>query len=85
MPKRKKLQTAKRDWRWYMHTSLNVFVAISMVLGTVVLFTGGSFSSAAPTAVIPQDIPTLAPTVGAPTSAAPIATPTPVPSPTAQP
>jgi hypothetical protein len=72
-----------------MHTGLNVFVALSMVLGTVVLFTGGSFGQggAAPTFEAPQDIPTLAPTVGVPTNATPVpaGTPTPVPTPTANP
>jgi hypothetical protein len=74
MPRRKKPQAAKRDWRWYLHTGLNVFVVLSMVLGTVVLFTGGSFvpRTAAPTAAL-IEVPTLAPTVGAPL-------PTPVPT-----
>ncbi len=89
MPRRRKPQATKRDWRWYMHTGLNVFVALSMVLGTVVLFTGGNFGqgSAAPTFEAPQDIPTLAPTSGAPTSVTPplATTPTPGPSPTANP
>lgn len=88
MPRRKKPQATKKDWRWYMHTGLNIFVALSMVLGTVVLFTGGGGaftpSAAVPTLEIPQDIPTLAPTVGAATSAtpAPPGSPTPGPSPT---
>jgi hypothetical protein len=88
MPRRKKPQATKRDWRWFMNTGLNVFVALSMVLGTVVLFTGGNFGqrAAPPTIEIPQDIPTLAPTTGAPNATVPLpGTPTPGSTPTAVP
>ena len=83
MPRRKKVTPTKRDWRWYAHTGLNVFVALSMVLGTVVLFTGNTFqrqnSIVFPTELPVSDIPTLAPTVGAPLgtpAATPAVTPT---------
>ncbi len=86
MPRRRKPQATKKDWRWWMHTSLNVLVALSMVAGTIVIFTGGNFGAPppAPTFENSQGIPTLAPTVGAPTSATPPLqeTPTPGPSPT---
>src|SRR5512140_1257024 len=71
MPRRAKLKSQKRDWRWYASFGLNAMVALSMVLGTVFLFTGGSINRAAP--VVP---PTA--TVGAPApSVEPTATPKP--------
>lgn len=92
MPRRKKPQN-KKTWHWYAGTVLNIFVALSMVLGTVVLFTGGANVFSQPRGVVlptdvpgsdslPLGIPTLAPTVGAPISS-PVITPatTPTPSP----
>ncbi len=91
MPRRRKPQATKRDWRWYASTGLNVFVALSMVLGTVLLFTGNSFQQRAtlPTVELPVDIPTLAPTVGAPLTTvvppSPLPAQTPAISPTVKP
>ena len=54
MPRRAKPQTQKKNWRWYASMGLNGLVALSMILGTVFLFTG------APTA---QPASITAPTV----------------------
>jgi hypothetical protein len=89
MPRRKKPLDNKKGWHWYANMGLNIFVALSMVLGTLVLFTGNSLTQPRGI-VLPTDIPgsdlpglppTLAPTVGAPIStivpaATPAATPT---------
>ena len=42
MPRRAKPQTQKKNWRWYASMGLNGLVALSMVLGTVFLFTGAA-------------------------------------------
>ncbi len=76
MPRRVDPRKKKRDWRWYASFGLNALVALSMVLGTVFLFTGAPAPRAAPPPTI--ELPTLAPTV--PTNVAPTpapATPTP--------
>ena len=92
MPRRRKVQPTKKGWRWYANMGLNVIVALSMILGTVLLFTGGGFAqqrATLPTDFPAVDIPTLAPTVGAPlTTAVPTLPPpaqTPAPSPTTKP
>lgn len=80
MSRRSKPKTHKRDWRWYASFALNGAVALSMVLGTVFLFTGG--------AIVPRAAP---PTLLAPTapaeSSAPVAPPalTPTQQPTSPP
>ncbi len=74
MPKRSKPKSQRRDWRWYASFALNAAVALSMVLGTVFLFTGGSIAQQAP--VVPPTV-----TVGAP---APTIAPTPTPKPAGQ-
>ena len=64
----------KRDWRWYASIGLNGIVALSMILGTVFLFTG------APTRSIPTiEVPTAAPATAVPTLAPTPAPPTPTP------
>jgi hypothetical protein len=72
MPRRKKPQAAKKSWHWYANMGLNVVVALSMILGTVFLFTGNTFSQqrgiVLPTDLPGGDIPTLAPTIGVPIS-----------------
>lgn len=89
MPRRKKPQANKRGWRWYANTGLNVIVALSMILGTVLLFTGGSITQRSsvtfPTDFPAVDIPTLAPTVGAPLTTAVPPSPPPVQTPAATP
>ncbi len=62
MPRRAKTKTLSRDWRWYASMLLNGLIAVSMVLGTVFLFTGAPTPQAAAPTI---DIPTLAPTVSA--------------------
>ena len=79
-PNKKK---TKRDWRWYANIGLNGIVALSMVLGTVFLFTGVR----TPTAAIPTlQVPTAAPDTVVPTTApstpAPATTPQPTVTPT---
>ena len=58
---------------------LNVVVALSMVLGTVFLFTGNAFTQqrgiVLPTDLPGGEIPTLAPTVGVPVTSVPVNTP----------
>ena len=83
MPRRARPKKQKRDWRWYASTALNGIVALSMVLGTVFLFTGAP----TPQAVAPTiEIPTLAPTVAvtqtviAPTPPGPTSAITPTPT-----
>jgi hypothetical protein len=76
MPKRSDPRKQKRDWRWYASFGLNAMVALSMVLGTVFLFTGAPQPSAPalPTISVPTAGPTVAPTL-APTPAPPTPTP----------
>jgi len=93
MPRRRKVQATKRDWRWYANLGLNGLIVVSMGVGTILLFTGNPLqqrnSVAFPTDFPAVDIPTLAPTVGAPlTTAAPPSPPpvqTPVVTPTTKP
>lgn len=73
MPRRIKSQKKKRDWRWYASFALNGAVALSMVLGTVLVFSGAS---------IGQPAPIVAPTE---TIGAPIPAPTLTPQPTSPP
>ncbi len=73
MPKRSKPQRERRDWRWYASFALNAAVALSMVLGTVFLFTGG-----------PRPAPTV-PTIVPPTESASGTSPTPASAPTVAP
>ncbi len=79
-------QGQKRDWRWYANIGLNGIVALSMVLGTVLLFTGPAITQqAAPAATaIPQSAnPVVNPTT--PTPVAPTPTPAaPTPTPKAE-
>ena len=83
MPRRSKAKAQKRDWRWYASFALNGAVALSMVLGTVFLFTGGSLGSSAPI-VPPTETFGPAPAV-VPTATPPPAAPSvPAPSPTPQ-
>lgn len=70
MPKRFDPKKKRRDWRWYANIGLNSLVALSMVLGTVIVFTGVGTPSAPPPPTI--EVPTAAP-------------PTPVPQPTPTP
>jgi hypothetical protein len=71
---RKSSKSQKRDWRWYASFSLNALVALSMVLGSVLLFTGAP-QVVAPT---PTAAPTIAPTLP-PAPAPTVAPPTPTP------
>lgn len=79
MPRRSKVKTQKRDWRWYASFALNGAVALSMVLGTVFLFTGGSISRPAPivppTETVGPAAPAVAPTPTAPSTPGPSPTP----------
>ena len=70
MPRRAKSKSTKKNWRWYASMGLNGLVALAMVMGSVLLFTG------LPTAQ-PQSI--TAPTVD------PNAVLTPLPAPTSVP
>ncbi|MGE5263634.1 MAG: hypothetical protein ACM3S0_09650 [Acidobacteriota bacterium] len=81
MPRRSKVKTQKRDWRWYASFALNGAVALSMVLGTVFLFTGGSVGQPAPIVAPTETVGPAAPVV-APTPTAP-GTPGPSPTPKA--
>ena len=69
MPRRIKSKPKKRDWRWYASFALNAAVALSMVLGTVIIFTGGPAAPAQPTISVPTE---------SPGSNVPTATPTPL-------
>ena len=73
MSRRLKSQQTKRDWRWYASFVLNAAVALSMVIGTVLLFAPPPRPSAIPT----SEVPTVAPTnpVPVPTVAPPTPTP----------
>ena len=82
MPRRAKSKSQKRGWRWYASMALNGAVALSMVLGTVFLFTGAPRSTPptieAPTAA--PNSPALTPIP--PPTIVPAVAPTPPPSPT---
>lgn len=71
MSRRSKLQQKKRDWRFYASFALNAAVALSMVLGTVLLFAPAPTPSVLPT----LEVPTAAPTSSAPTVVPPTPTP----------
>jgi hypothetical protein len=71
MPKRSKAQQTKRDWRWYASFILNGAVALSMVVGTVLLFAPPPRPSVLPT----LEVPTAAPANTVPTVAPPSPTP----------
>ena len=85
MPRRSKPKAQQRDLRWWLSMLLNGAVALSMVLGTVFLFTGAPRPTPptieAPTvapnspALTPAPLPTSPPL--APTVAPPTPTPTP--------
>lgn len=71
MSRRIKPKETKRDWRWWTNILLNGAVVVSMVFGSILVFTG--VRPAAST----QPLPTIeAPTL-APTTPLPAATPTP--------
>ncbi len=72
MPRRVDPRKQRRDWRWYANVGLNAIVALSMVLGTVFIFTGVGTPSAPPPPTL--EVPTAAPNV-APTPAPPTPTP----------
>lgn len=74
MSRKLRSKPTKRDWRWYAAFALNAAVALSMVLGTVIMFTGlGTPQYAPPT----LEVPTAAPNV--PANVAPTPAPTPTP------
>jgi predicted phosphodiesterase len=79
MPKRIDPKKQRRDWRWWANVGLNGLVALSMVLGTVFVFTGiGTPRAAPPTLEVPTAAPNFAPTplpTVAPTTAPPTPTP----------
>ncbi len=80
MPRRGTPKATKRDWRWYASLALNGAVALSMVLGTIFLFTGAPTPrSNVPVQEVPTAVPTVAPNVATPvpTVAPPAPTPTP--------
>jgi 3',5'-cyclic AMP phosphodiesterase CpdA len=73
MPRRIKLKETKRDWRWWTSMLLNGAVVLSMVFGSIIVFTGLTPRQAIPTI----EVPTAAPATVAPPTLAPAATPTP--------
>jgi hypothetical protein len=85
MPRRAKPKSQKRGWRWYASMGLNGMVALSMVLGTVFLFTGAPRTTpslptiAAPT--VDVNAPTFTPMPQAPANT-PVAPTPPPPTPT---
>src|SRR5512144_1989855 len=68
MPRRIKPKNQKKDWRWYASFAMNAAVALSMVLGTVLLFSGGPPAPAVPTIVPPTESAGSTPPAAAPTS-----------------
>ncbi len=81
MPKRSKPKSQKRDWRWFASLALNGAVALSMVLGTVLLFSGPP--APPPPTIAPPTQPagsTGASIVPTPTPASAPAAPTPAPT-----
>ncbi|MDE3088773.1 MAG: metallophosphoesterase [Chloroflexota bacterium] len=76
MPRRAKPKTQKRGWRWYASMALNGAVALSMVLGTVFLFTGAPRPT--PPTIEPPTVESNGPTL-TPPPALPPATPAPAP------
>lgn len=81
MPRRAKPKNQKKDWRWYASFAMNAAVALSMVLGTVLLFSGGTPAPAVPTIVPPTESAGSTTPAAAPTStpASQPAQPTPTP------
>ena len=79
MPKRSKTQQTKRDWRWYASFILNGAVALSMVVGTVLLFAPPPRPSALPTLEVPTAAPTSPIINPVPNVAPTIAPPSPTP------
>ncbi|MBI4790952.1 MAG: hypothetical protein HY782_28310 [Chloroflexi bacterium] len=79
MPRRIKSKPQKRDWRWYASFALNAAVALSMVLGSVLLFTGGAIAPrpSVPTISVPTEAPGASQPTVAPTPTPPEPTPTP--------
>jgi hypothetical protein len=71
MPRRVDPKKKRRDWRWYASFGLNALVALSMMLGTVIIFVGAPTTGAPPPPTI--EVPTLAPST--PTPAPPTPTP----------
>lgn len=67
MSRRSKPKETKRDWRWWANVLLNSAVVVSMVFGSILVFTGLTPRQAVPT----MEVPTVAPTP-----------PTPAPTPT---
>jgi hypothetical protein len=61
MARRIKSKATKRDWRWYAYQIFGGLVALSMVVGTILSFTGASLQrgNAAPTFAVPTAAPTL--------------------------
>lgn len=68
MPRRSKPKETKRDWRWWANVFLNGAVVVSMVFGSILVFTGLTPRQAVPTI----EAPTVAPT---PSTPAPTPTP----------
>jgi hypothetical protein len=87
MPRRSKPKAQKRDMRWWLSTLLNGAVALSMVLGTVFLFTGAPRPTPptieAPTAAPNSSVLTPVPLPTSPPAAPTVAPPTPTPTPKA--
>ncbi len=80
MPKRAKPKSQKRGWRWYASMGLNGLVALSMVLGTVFLFTGAPRPT--PPTIVPPTVDVNAPVVTPVLPTTPPVAPTPLPTPT---
>jgi len=83
MPRRVKPKSQKKGWRWYASMGLNGLVALSMVLGTVFLFTGAPRPT--PATIVPPTVDVnsaaLTPLPSAPTSVPAVPTPLPTPTP----
>jgi hypothetical protein len=62
MPRRARPRETKRDWRWWANILLNGAVVVSMVFGSVLVFTGLTPRQTLPTI----EAPTVAPTIPAP-------------------
>jgi hypothetical protein len=74
MSRRARTKSTKHDWRWYAYQVFGILVALSMVGGSIVMFTGSTLQrAAAPTFAVPTAAPTLP---GAVPTLPPQATPT---------
>ncbi len=82
MPRRSKPKAQQRDLRWWLSMLLNGAVALSMVLGTVFLFTGAPRPTP-PTIEAPTAAPNSPVLTPAPPAAPTVAPPTPTPTPKA--